>query len=243
VAQVTAFFLEVRARAARWWRKFFFTLAAFRFTLMPMTDIVANLQTLRSQLGHAKLCAVSKGQGAERIKTALQAGQRLFGENRVQEGAEKFPQLRVEFPDLRLHLIGPLQTNKVKPALENFDAIQTIDRPELLQKILRYPELLPGKEFFIQVNIAREPQKSGVLPDAADDLILAAKAALGAALVGLMTIPPQAGDPTPHFLALAALAKKHGLGQLSMGMSGDYMTAIRCGATMVRIGSGVFGSR
>ncbi len=208
-----------------------------------MTDIVANLQTIRSQLGHATLCAVSKGQGAERIKTALQAGQRLFGENRVQEGAEKFSALRQEFSDLRVHLIGPLQTNKVKLALENFDAIQTIDRPELLQKILRYQELLPGKEFFIQVNIAREPQKSGVLPDMADDLIIAAKAALGPGLVGLMTIPPMLGDPTPHFLALAALAKKHKLVQLSMGMSGDYMTAIRCGATMVRIGSGVFGVR
>jgi PLP dependent protein len=206
-------------------------------------DIAHNLQTIRAKLGSTKLCAVSKGQGADKIRAALVAGQRVFGENRVQEGAEKFPALRAEFPDLRVHLIGPLQTNKVKLALENFVAIQTIDRPELLQKILRYPELLPGKEFFIQVNIGREAQKSGVMPDAADDLIIAAQSALGKGLVGLMTIPPAHGDPTPYFLALRDLAQRHGLRQLSMGMSGDYMTAIRCGATMVRIGTGVFGTR
>lgn len=208
-----------------------------------MTDIAANLQTLRAQLGSTTLCAISKGQGADKIRAALLARQRLFGENRVQEAAEKFPAFRAEFPDLRLHLIGPLQTNKVKRALQLFDGIQTIDRLDLLQKILSYPDLLLGKEFFIQVNVAREPQKSGVLPDAADDLILAAKAALGQGLVGLMTIPPALGDPAPHFHTLAQLAARHGLRQLSMGMSGDYQTAIACGATMVRIGTGVFGQR
>lgn len=206
-------------------------------------DITANLQNLRAELGSTALCAVSKGQGAERIKAALLAGQRVFGENRVQAAAEKFPALRREYPDLRVHLIGPLQTNKVKLALETFDGIQTIDRPEVLAKILRYPELCVGKEFFIQVNIAREAQKSGVLPDMADDLIRAAQSALGQGLVGLMTIPPMLGDPTLHFHALAALAQKHNLRQLSMGMSGDYAAAIRCGATMVRIGTGVFGKR
>src|SRR5581483_8027896 len=165
------------------------------------------------------------------------------GENRVQEAQQKFPPLKREFPDLRLHLIGPLQTNKVKDAMTLFDAIQTLDRPKLAlalaterDKAGRCPEL------FVQVNTGEEPQKAGVLPKDAAALIAEARA-LALPVVGLMCIPPVEDDAAPHFAFLVKLAADNGLTQLSMGMSGDFEMAVRFGATHVRVGTAIFGER
>lgn len=190
------------------------------------------------------LVAVSKTHGAERVRELLEAGQRVFGENRVQEAQEKFPALKADHPDLELHLIGPLQTNKAREAVRLADMIETLDRPRLADALAaamqhegRAPDLL------VQVNVGDEPQKSGVPRAGADAFIEACKTRFGARLRGLMCIPPAAEDPAPHFRWLAACAARHGLGVLSMGMSGDFETAIACGATHVRVGSAIFGAR
>ncbi len=190
------------------------------------------------------LVAVSNTHPGGAVAAALAAGQNTFGENRVQEAQSKFPELRPRWPGLRLHLIGPLQTNKAADAVRVADVIETLDRirladalDEAAQKTGRLPKLL------VQVNIGTEPQKSGVLPDEADRFIGICRQRFGDLLVGLMAIPPADADPAPFFQHLARIGAAHGLARLSMGMSGDFEQAIACGATSVRIGSAIFGGR
>lgn len=190
------------------------------------------------------LTAVSKTQGPEALDAALATGQRVFGENRVQEAQSHWAERRAALPDLELRLIGPLQTNKAVEAVELFDVIETLDREKLavalaaaMQKAGRRPRVL------VQVNTGAEPQKAGVLPDDADALIAAARDVHGLSVEGLMCIPPADAAPEPHFRMLAEIAARNGLSVLSMGMSGDYETAIRLGATHVRVGSALFGER
>jgi pyridoxal phosphate enzyme (YggS family) len=192
----------------------------------------------------AALVAVSKTHGADAVRALLACGQTAFGENRVQEAAAKFPALRADWPDLRLHLIGGLQTNKAEDAVRLADVIESIDRPKLVEAVARAADRL-GRlpTLLVQVNTGAEPQKSGVDLAAADALIELCRARFGGHLAGLMCIPPAEEDPTPHFRTLAALASRHGLGVLSMGMSGDYEAAIAAGATHVRVGSAIFGAR
>ncbi len=194
--------------------------------------------------GAASLVAVSKTHSAAAVLAALGAGQAAFGENRVQEAAAKFPSLRPGHPGLRLHLIGGLQTNKAREAVRVADVVESLDRPRLadalaaaIQQEGRAPTLL------VQVNVGDEAQKAGVGRAEADGFIAACQRRFGAGLAGLMCIPPAAADPAPHFQWLAACAARHGLGTLSMGMSGDYELAIRHGATHVRVGSAIFGAR
>ncbi|MGH6893622.1 MAG: YggS family pyridoxal phosphate-dependent enzyme, partial [Dongiaceae bacterium] len=190
------------------------------------------------------LVAVGKTHPAEAIQAALAAGHRLFGENRVQEAAAKFPVLRARYPDLRLHLIGPLQSNKIRQAVETCDAIETVDRDKLAQGVAA--ELAKqGKalDLFIQVNTGEEAQKAGVPPLEADAFIRRCREQYGLPIVGLMCIPPAEEHPAPHFALLAKIAKRHGLARLSMGMSGDYELAIQLGATHVRVGTAIFGTR
>ena len=191
-----------------------------------------------------KLVAVSKTQPADAVAAALGAGHRLFGENRVQEAAQKYPALRARWPDLRLHLIGPLQTNKVRDAVALFDAIETVDRPRLAESLAR-EMARQGKRpaCFIEVNTGEEPQKSGVLPGDADQFIALCRDRLALPLAGLMCIPPEAEEPAPHFALLREIARRNGLGELSMGMSADFEIAIRFGATLVRVGTAIFGAR
>jgi hypothetical protein len=194
--------------------------------------------------GDVNLVAVGKTHPAEAIEAALDAGHRLFGENRVQEAAAKFPALRARYPDIKLHLIGPLQTNKIKQAIDVCDAIETVDRDKLAQGIAA--ELAKsGKsiDLFIQVNTGEEEQKAGVLPRDADNFIRRCREEYRLPIEGLMCIPPAEEHPAPHFALLGEIAKRHGLRQLSMGMSGDYETAIQLGATHVRVGTAIFGVR
>jgi PLP dependent protein len=184
------------------------------------------------------LTAVSKTQGDAALDAALAAGQRVFGENRVQEAKAHWDERRAALPDLELRLIGPLQTNKAQDAVELFDVIETLDRERLAaRKTGRRPRVL------VQINTGAEPQKAGVLPDDADALIAAARDVHGLTVEGLMCIPPADEDPAPHFALLAAIAARNSLSVLSMGMSGDYLTAIEAGATHVRVGSALFGER
>jgi pyridoxal phosphate enzyme (YggS family) len=190
------------------------------------------------------LDAVSKTQPATAVREALVAGHRLFGENRVQEGQAKYPALRESFPDLALHLIGPLQTNKVKDAVALFDVIETVDRPRLAaalaQEMERTGRRLPC---LIEVNTGEEPQKSGVMPEAADAFVLECRDQLGLPIIGLMCVPPLDQEPAPHFALLREIARRNSLEVLSMGMSADFETAIRFGATHVRVGTAIFGAR
>lgn len=190
-----------------------------------------------------QLVAVSKTVDEAGIRQALEAGQRLFGENRVQEAQAKFPALKRDYPDLELHLIGPLQTNKVKEAAELFDCIQTLDRIRLADSLALVRDK-SGKcpQLFVQVNTGEEEQKAGVLPAQTAPLIAHARK-LELPVAGLMCIPPASQDPAPHFGFLAKLARDNGLEQLSMGMSGDFEMAIRFGATHVRVGTAIFGER
>ncbi|MFM8801091.1 MAG: YggS family pyridoxal phosphate-dependent enzyme [Tagaea sp.] len=190
------------------------------------------------------LVAVAKTYGPDAVEAALAAGQRVFGENRVQEAQGKYPPFKARHPDLDLHLIGPLQTNKVKEAVALFDAIHTLDRPKLAAA-LASEIARTGKRpaLFVQVNTGAEPQKAGIMPDSADAFIAACREVHGLTLAGLMCIPPVADPPAPHFAFLAEMAKRNGLAHLSMGMSGDYETAIALGATHIRVGSAIFGAR
>ena len=190
-----------------------------------------------------QLVAVSKTVADGGVREALAAGQRVFGENRVQEAQGKFPALKSEFPDLELHLIGPLQTNKVKEAMALFDVIQTLDRDRLAD-VLAAERDKTGKcpRLFVQVNTGEEPQKAGVLPRETAALIAKARE-LKLPLEGLMCIPPADDDAAPHFALLLKLAREHGLEHLSMGMSGDFELAVKFGATHVRVGSAIFGAR
>lgn len=190
------------------------------------------------------LVAVSKTHGPEAVARALAAGQTVFGENRVQEAQAKYPDLKAAHPRLRLHLIGPLQSNKAADAVRLFDCIETLDRPKLaralakeMAKAGRRPDCL------IQVNTGEEPQKAGVAPEAAAELIRLARDELALPVKGLMCIPPVDDNPAPHFALLRELARAEGLPWLSMGMSGDFDTAVRFGATHVRVGTAIFGRR
>ena len=220
-----------------------------------MGSAIDNLNTVREEIAQAAkdagrdagavtLVAVSKTFGAERIQSVIDAGQRVFGENRVQEAAGKWPALKQAAPDLSLHLIGPLQTNKVKQAVGLFDVIQTVDRPKLAKSLAGEMEktgLRP--DCFIQVNTGEEPQKAGVLPADIDGFVAECRDVLQLPVVGLMCIPPVEDDPSPHFALLAKFARRNGLSGLSMGMSADYRTAVMLGATHVRVGSAIFGAR
>lgn len=189
------------------------------------------------------LVAISKTQPDERISAALAAGQRLFGENRVQEARAHWAARREMMQDLELHLVGPLQTNKVRDAVALFDVIQTLDRPKLAAHLAREFDRV-GRQLrcFIQVNTGEEPQKAGVLPADIDNFVAECRT-LGLPLVGLMCIPP-AGEPAPpHFMFLREIAARNGLTGLSMGMSADFEAATELGATHVRVGTGVFGPR
>ena len=224
--------------------------------LDPATAVIqANLAQVRARIAAAAmragrapadvtLVAVSKTHPAAAVQAAIAAGQRVFGENRVQEAAGKFPALRTATPAVRLHIIGGLQTNKAREAVRIADVIESLDRDRLADAIAeaaqregRMPRLL------VQVNTGDETQKSGVALAAADRFIPTCRQRFAAALTGLMCIPPANADPVPHFTTLAALAARHGLDELSMGMSGDFEAAIACGATMVRVGSAIFGQR
>jgi pyridoxal phosphate enzyme (YggS family) len=193
-----------------------------------------------------QLVAVSKTFEAEYILPAIEAGQRLFGENRVQEAKGKWPELKARFPDIELHLIGPLQTNKAREALALFDVIHTVDRESLaatLAKEITRLEDRPPPRLLIQVNTGEEPQKAGVVPEEADAFIARCREEHRLAIEGLMCIPPVDEPVAPHFGLLASIARRNGLKALSMGMSGDYEKAIALGATYVRVGSAIFGAR
>jgi hypothetical protein len=217
--------------------------------------IGANLAVVRGRIeaaaraagrpeGAVTLVAVSKTHPIEAVRVALRAGQRIFGENRVQEALGKFPALRREFPDLVLHLIGPLQTNKVKDAVAHGDVIETVDRPHFAAALAREMDK-SGRRLpcFIEINIGEEPQKAGVLPAAADGFIRDCRDRLRLPIEGLMCIPPEDEEPAPFFALLREIARRNGVDKLSMGMSADFETAIRFGATHVRVGTAIFGAR
>jgi pyridoxal phosphate enzyme (YggS family) len=190
------------------------------------------------------LVAVSKTHGADRVQELLDAGQRMFGENRVQEAEEKFPTLKARYPDLELHLIGPLQTNKARDAVALFDVIQSVDR-ERLAVILAKEMARAGRQprCFIQVNTGEEPQKAGVMPADVDSFAALCRETYKIPVVGLMCIPPLDEEPALHFALLAKMAARNKLAEISMGMSADYETAIKLGATHVRVGTALFGAR
>ncbi len=190
------------------------------------------------------LVAVSKVHTADTIREALVAGQRIFGENRVQEAQGKWPDLKKDFEGVQLHLIGSLQTNKAKDAVELFDVIETVDRPKLARALAKEMEK-QGKslDVYLQINTGEEDQKGGCLPAQADDFIKLCRDELNLSIKGLMCIPPANEEPSMHFAFLRELSKRHNLPCLSMGMSGDFETAIRFGATSVRVGTAVFGTR
>ncbi len=191
-----------------------------------------------------RLVAVSKMQPPERVAAALKAGHRLFGENRIQEALGRWSGVRADYPDLILHLIGPLQTNKVKDAVALFDVIETVDRPKLARALaVEMARAGRSLDCLIQVNTGEEEQKAGVLPDGLADLVSLCRDELELPIRGLMCIPPVDEPPALHFALLAELAEKYGLDELSMGMSGDFETAIRHGATLVRVGTALFGDR
>jgi pyridoxal phosphate enzyme (YggS family) len=192
----------------------------------------------------ATLVAVSKTHGADRVRELLEVGHRVFGENRVQEAEGKFPELKAAWPDLELHLIGPLQTNKARDAVALFDVIQSVDRDRLAAALAKEMERLDRRPAcYIQVNTGEEPQKAGILPKDVDAFVALCRDQYKLPVVGLMCIPPVDEEPALHFALLAKMAARNGLARLSMGMSADYETAVRLGATHVRVGSALFGTR
>jgi len=219
------------------------------------TDIVAALAGIRGRMAAAAraaerdpaavtLVAVGKTHGAAAIEAAIRAGQRIFGENRVQEAAAKYPALRERHPGLELHLVGPLQSNKTADAVGLFDVLETLDREKLARALAA--ERDKGRRLprcYIQVNTGEEPQKAGVAPAKAAAFVRLCRDELALPVEGLMCIPPAGEEPAPHFALLAKLAREQGLPAVSMGMSGDFETAIRLGATHVRVGTAIFGAR
>ncbi|MBL8577480.1 MAG: YggS family pyridoxal phosphate-dependent enzyme [Mesorhizobium sp.] len=194
--------------------------------------------------GSATLVAVSKTFDAGHIRPVIAAGQRVVGENRVQEAQSKWPDLKAEFPDIELHLIGPLQSNKAKEAVALFDVIETVDREKIAAELAKeIAKQGKAPKLYVQVNTGSEPQKAGIEPTEAVAFVKRCRDVHGLAIEGLMCIPPADENPGPHFALLAKLAKEAGLEKLSMGMSGDYETAIAFGATSVRVGSAIFGTR
>ncbi len=232
-----------------------FKLYSISISMPHLIPVAENLKTVLQEISNAcrdagresdsaSLVAVSKVKPVEDIRPALLAGQRIFGENRVQEVCEKWPRLKEEFENVELHLIGPLQTNKVKDVFPLLDVIETVDRPKLARYLARAMEETghrPG--CFIQVNTGAEPQKAGVLPEEADAFIASCRDEFQLPVKGLMCIPPVDEEPALHFALLREIAKRNGLEGLSMGMSGDFATAIKFGATHVRVGTAIFGSR
>jgi PLP dependent protein len=193
--------------------------------------------------GAIELVAVSKKQPDARVEAVLEEGHRVFGENRVQEAEAKWPGLRTRFDGVRLHLIGPLQSNKARTAMELFDVIEVVDRPKIARAIARLAQETGAcPDLYVQVNTGEEAQKSGVLPDEADGFVAECRK-LDLPLRGLMCIPPVDEEPSRHFSLLARIAERNGLDGLSMGMSADFETAIRHGATSVRVGAAIFGER
>ena len=224
-------------------------------TSAPQSDVAANLPRVLAHIAAAAkaagrdpasvhLVAVSKTHPADAIRPALVAGHRLFGENRVQEAEAKWPALRAAFPDLILHLIGPLQTNKVKEAVALFDVIETVDRPKLARALAAEMAKVGRRPICcVQVNTGEEPQKAGVAPAEADAFIALCRDELKLPIAGLMCIPPVEEEPSPHFALLAKIARRNNLASLSMGMSADYEIAVAFGATHVRVGTAIFGQR
>ena len=220
-----------------------------------MADIAHNLATVRNRIAAAargagrdptavELVAVSKMHPIDAVRAALAAGQPVFGENRVQEAQHKFPALRREFPGLRLHLIGPLQTNKAADAVGLFDVIETVDRPKLAAALAASMEK-QGRHLpcFVQINTGEEPQKAGIAPAQAADFVAECRNRYRLRIDGLMCIPPVDAPPAKHFTMLRDLGRLTGVARLSMGMSGDYEIAIAEGATSVRVGTAIFGTR
>ncbi len=215
--------------------------------MSDLAEIHAHIAAAETAAGRepesVKLIAVSKLQPLERVEAVLGEGHRLFGENRVQEAAAKWPSLRDKYPDTEVHLIGPLQTNKARQAMELFAAIQSVDRPKLASTLARLAqEFGRCPELFVQVNTGEEPQKAGIAPSEADAFVSECRA-LDLPVRGLMCIPPLDEEPTLHFALLAKIAARNGLSGLSMGMSEDFERAIAQGATHIRIGSALFGER
>ncbi len=219
-----------------------------------MADCSESLRTIQEKMvktaGLAQreaddidLIAISKTRSADEIRPLLEAGHRLFGENRVQEAAAKWPELREAFDGVKVHLVGQLQSNKADEAVQLFDAIHSLDRPSLVKALAKAMDKQDRRiPCFLQVNIGEEPQKGGCAIGDVADLLESAQAA-GIEVAGLMCVPPSAVHPAPYFALLAKLAKDHGLDGLSMGMSGDFETAIKLGATHVRVGTALFGER
>jgi len=214
---------------------------------MSLSEIKSRLAKACKEAGRNEgdvaLIAVSKVQPLERVEAVLAQGHRVFGENRVQEAAGKWPEFQQTYPDARVHLIGPLQTNKARQAMGLFEAIHSVDRPKLAQALARLAQevgLCP--DLFIQVNTGEEPQKAGILPAEADDFVTECRR-LDLPLQGLMCIPPADEAPSLHFALLAKIAERNGLSGLSMGMSHDFEQAVAFGATHVRVGSAIFGER
>jgi len=218
-------------------------------------DIAANLAAVRAEIAAAArqasrpadavtLVAVSKTHGPERIVPAIDAGQQVFGENRVQEAEHKWPELKQRFAEVAVHLIGPLQSNKVRHAVALFDVIETVDRPKLARALAREMDKQDRRlPCYIQVNTGEEPQKAGVLPAEADAFVALCRDELALPVAGLMCIPPLEEEPALHFALLGEIARRNGLDGLSMGMSADYPVAIEFGATLVRVGTAIFGPR
>ena len=219
------------------------------------TEIQANLAAVVERISVAamdverdpasiSLVAVSKSHPASAAAIALGLGHCVFGENRVQEAQEKWPALKAEYPDAAIHLIGPLQTNKTADAVALFDVIQTLDREKLALTLAKEMERLDRRpDLFIQINTGEEPQKAGVLPLDADDFIKKCRDEMGLPVVGLMCIPPVDENPALHFALLSDMAARNGIDRLSMGMSADFESAVRLGATEVRVGTAIFGTR
>ncbi len=219
------------------------------------SDTEANLKAVLARIEAARkaaiapadavhLVAVSKGHEEDRVLPVLEAGQRLFGENRVQEARRKWPALRARFPDVKLHLIGPLQTNKVRDALESFDCIQSLDRPRLADALkAEFDKSGKSVPLFVEVNTGEEAQKAGIPPKETLGFVRHCRDGLGLPVIGLMCIPPQGEEPALHFALLQKLGRECGLAALSMGMSDDFETAIGFGATHVRVGTAIFGER
>ena len=218
-------------------------------------DIARNLAEVKAAMAGAaakagraetdvRLVAVSKGHDAAAALACLDAGHRLFGENRVQEAEAKWPGLKERFPDVRLHLIGPLQTNKAAAAVHLFDAIETLDRPRLAEALARHMAAIGRRvDCFVQVNTGNEPQKAGIAPTEADAFVRLCRDDYKLPVVGLMCIPPVDEEPSMHFALLREIAKRNKLAELSMGMSSDYPIAVEFGATLVRVGTAIFGRR
>jgi len=214
---------------------------------MSLSNIIdrihAEEKRVGREVGSTRLIAVSKVQPNERVEAVLEAGHRLFGENKVQEAAGKWPAFRERFDGVQVHLLGPLQTNKARQAMGLFEAIHSLDRPKLAKTLARLAQGIGQcPDLFIQVNTGEEPQKAGVLPADADAFIAEARA-LDLPVVGLMCIPPADEEPSLHFALLRKIAERNGVVGLSMGMSADFEQAVAMGATHVRVGSAIFGAR